>query len=129
MTRTEVITLLSNLHKAGLANEPKDNKGLVESWSACFADDDPRIIYKACYIYIKIRHNRFFPSSGDIEALKLRATWLVEMDEEEAERKKIEEKKVYIETKEEKCPMQANCVLYHDLCNGPERNVCPYEGL
>ena len=133
MTRQEVIILLNNLHKAGLANEPKDNKGLVESWSECFMDDEPRIIYKACYIYIKIRHNRYFPTPSDIEALKTRAKWLVEIDEEKAkedEVRKISTDVKLIDPGGEKCPLHTGtCILYHDLCNGPENNKCPFEGL
>lgn len=134
MTRTEVITLLSKLHKVGLANEPKDNKGLVESWLDCFSYDDPHVVYKACYIYIKIKHNKFFPTPQDIDALLPRAKMLCEMDEDkrrEDSRVKLDATKVkLIEAGGEKCPLhEGECALYHDLCNGPEDNKCPFDGI
>ena len=132
MTRQEVITLLSKLHKTGLANEPKDNKGLVESWSECFAADDSRVVYKACYIYIKIKHNKFFPTPQDIDALMTRARWLVELDNNKSNdvAGNIGSSVKLIEAREEKCLLHEGvCALYHDLCNGPENNKCPFEGI
>lgn len=132
MTRQETATLLSELHKAGLANEPKDSKGLLDSWAMCFADDEYRVILKACYIYVKIRHNRFFPTPSEIEALKQRAIWLLEIDDREAEEKRrrtLTTEKKYIPGGEEHCPMVKTCFLYLDLCDGPENNKCPFEGV
>lgn len=83
MTREETIKVLGDLHCLGLANEPKNHDDLVYSWMAFFHQDDFRVINKACYIYTKIKGNRFFPTPGDIESLKQRAKWLVEMEEEE----------------------------------------------
>jgi hypothetical protein len=83
MTREETIKVLGDLHCLGLANEPKNHNDLVYSWMAFFHQDDFRVINKACYIYTKIRGNRFFPTPGDIELLKQRAKWLVEMEDEE----------------------------------------------
>lgn len=80
MTESEVIKVLADLHTLHLANEPKNVNDLVYTWLAFFHDDDARIINKACYMYTKIRKNRFWPTPGDIEALKTRAGWLVEMD-------------------------------------------------
>lgn len=83
MTREETIKVLGDLHCLGLANEPKNHDDLVYSWMAFFHQDDFRVINKACYIYTKMRGNRFFPTPGDIESLKQRAKWLVEMEDEE----------------------------------------------
>ena len=83
MTEQEVIKLLGDLHRLGLANEPKNHDDLVYAWLAFFGNDEARVINKACYIYTKIRKNHFWPAPGDIEALKKRAQWLVEMDDEE----------------------------------------------
>lgn len=83
MTKEETIKILGDLHCLGLANEPKNHDDLVYSWMAFFHQDDFRVINKACYIYIKLRGNRFFPTPGDIESLKQRAKWLVEMEDEE----------------------------------------------
>lgn len=83
MTREETIKVLGDLHCLGLANEPKNHNDLVYSWMAFFHQDDFRVINKACYIYTKIKGNRFFPTPGDIELLKQRAKWLVEMEDEE----------------------------------------------
>lgn len=86
MTREETIKVLGDLHCLGLANEPKNHDDLVYSWMAFFHQDDFRVINKACYIYTKIKGNKFFPTPGDIESLKQRAKWLVEMeDNKEAE--------------------------------------------
>lgn len=84
MTESEVIKVLADLHTLHLANEPKNVNDLVYTWLAFFHDDDVRIINKACYIYTKIKKNRFWPTPGDIEDLKLRASWLVEMDDNKA---------------------------------------------
>ncbi len=81
MTESEVIKVLADLHTLHLVNEPKDVNDLVYTWLAFFNDDDARIINKACYIYTKIKKNKFWPTPGDIEDLKLRASWLVEMDD------------------------------------------------
>ena len=80
MTESEVIKVLADLHTLHLVNEPKDVNDLVYTWLAFFHDDDARIINKACYIYTKIKKKRFWPTPGDIEELKTRAAWLVEMD-------------------------------------------------
>lgn len=80
MTESEVIKVLADLHTLHLVNEPKNVNDLVYTWLAFFHDDDERIINKACYIYTKLRKNKFWPTPGDIEALKTRAGWLVEMD-------------------------------------------------
>lgn len=84
MTESEVIKVLADLHTLHLVNEPKDVNDLVYTWLAFFHEDDARVITKACYIYTKMRKNKFWPTPGDIEDLKLRASWLVEMDEKEA---------------------------------------------
>lgn len=81
MTESEVIKVLSDLHMLHLANEPKNVNDLVYTWLAFFHNDDAKVITKACYIYTKIRKSRFWPSPGDIEDLKERAVWLVEMDD------------------------------------------------
>lgn len=84
MTESEVIKVLADLHTLHLVNEPKDVNDLVYTWLAFFHEDDARVIAKACYIYTKMRKNKFWPTPGDIEDLKLRASWLVEMDDKEA---------------------------------------------
>ena len=81
MTESEVIKVLADLHTLHLVNEPKAMNDLVYTWLAFFHDDDARIINKACYIYTKIKKKRFWPTPGDIEELKKRAAWLVEMDD------------------------------------------------
>lgn len=81
MTESEVIKVLADLHTLHLVNEPKDVNDLVYTWLAFFHDDDARIINKACYIYTKIKKKKFWPTPGDIEELKTRAAWLVEMDD------------------------------------------------
>lgn len=86
MTEAELITLFRDLHSSGLANEPKDKNGLVFSWMAFFGNDDARIITKACQIHVKRAH--FWPAPGDIEKLKTRASWLLDMETEEFELKK-----------------------------------------
>lgn len=84
MTEDEVTKVLGDLHMLHLANEPKNIDDLIYSWLAFFREDDVRVIAKACYIYTKIKKNRFWPTPGDIEDLKLRASWLVEMDDNKA---------------------------------------------
>ena len=83
MTEDEVTKVLGDLHMLHLVNEPNNIDDLIYSWLAFFRDDDARVIAKACYIYTKIRKNRFWPTPGDIEDLKRRAQWLVEMEDEE----------------------------------------------
>lgn len=80
MTEDEVTKVLGDLHMLHLANEPKNIDDLIYSWLAFFSQDDARVVAKACYIYTKIKKNRFWPTPGDIEDLKLRASWLVEME-------------------------------------------------
>lgn len=81
MTESEVIKVLADLHTLHLVNEPKNVNDLVYTWLAFFHNDDAKVINKACYIYTKIKKNRFWPTPGDIEELKKRAAWLVEMDD------------------------------------------------
>lgn len=81
MTESEVIKVLADLHTLHLVNEPKDVNDLVYTWLAFFHNDDAKVINKACYIYTKIKKKRFWPTPGDIEELKVRAAWLVEMDD------------------------------------------------
>lgn len=88
MTEDEVMKVLGDLHMLHLVNEPNNIDDLIYSWLAFFSQDDARIIAKACYIYTKIRKNRFWPTPTDIEDLKLRATWLVEVEDEQLEQQK-----------------------------------------
>lgn len=157
MTESEVIKVLADLHTLHLANEPKDVNDLVYAWLAFFHDDDARIINKACYIYTKIRKNHFWPAPGDIEALKMRAQWLIEIEDE---MKQLEEKQKKlnalggarthtnlinkqsnhktqpprapaIKIKEKRCELHSgSCVMmFSDMCDGPQDGKCPYEGL
>ena len=82
MTEDEVTKVLGDLHMLHLANEPKNIDDLIYSWLAFFREDDARVIAKACYIYTKIKKNHFWPAPTDIEALKVRAQWLIEMEDE-----------------------------------------------
>ena len=82
MTEDEVTKVLGDLHMLHLANEPKNIDDLIYSWLAFFREDDARVIAKACYIYTKIKKKRFWPTPTDIEALKVRAQWLIEMEDE-----------------------------------------------
>lgn len=132
MTPQEVTSLLSDLHDEGLINEPTDIESQLKTWFLYFKNDEARVIYKACYIYIHIRHNKFFPHPSQIEELKQRAIWLLEIDDREAEEKRrrtLTTEKKYIPGGEEHCPMVKTCFLYLDLCDGPENNKCPFEGV
>lgn len=88
MTEDEVTKVLGDLHMLHLVNEPNNIDDLIYSWLAFFSRDDARVIAKACYIYTKVKKNRFWPTPGDIEELKKRAQWLVEMEDEEIMKKK-----------------------------------------
>ena len=88
MTENEVTKVLGDLHMLHLVNEPGNIDDLIYSWLAFFSQDDARIISKACYIYTKLQKNRFWPTPGDIEALKTRAGWLLEMEDRETEKKR-----------------------------------------
>lgn len=81
MTDTEIKLILQELHGAGLANEPKDPKSTIKIWLDFFGGDDFRVIGKAVGMHLKKSH--FWPTPGDIEDLKRRAQWLVEMEDEE----------------------------------------------
>lgn len=81
MTELEVVELLQELKGAGLANEPKDPEATVKIWLDFFGGDDFRVIGKAVGLHLKKSH--FWPTPGDIEDLKKRAQWLVEMEDEE----------------------------------------------
>lgn len=86
MTDTEIKFILQELHGAGLANEPKDPKSTIKIWLDFFGGDDFRVIGKAVGMHLKKSH--FWPTPGDIEELKRRAQWLVEMEEAEQEKKR-----------------------------------------
>ena len=127
MTPQEITCLLSDLHDENLVNEPTDIESQLKTWYMYFKDDESRLIYKACYIYIHLRHNKFYPHPSQIEELKKRAGWLLEIDDREAEEKRqrtLTTDKKYIAVGEEFCPLVKNCILYHDLCNGPEDGSC-----
>lgn len=87
MTEDEVTKVLGDLHTLHLVNEPNNSDDLIYSWLAFFSQDDARVIAKACYIYTKMKKNRFWPAPTDIEDLKDRAKMLVEMDDEEQRKK------------------------------------------
>lgn len=83
MTEDEVTKVLGDLHMLHLVNEPKNIDDLIYSWLAFFREDNARVIAKACYIYTKIKKNHFWPAPTDIEALKVRAQWLIEIEDRE----------------------------------------------
>lgn len=85
MTDTEIKLILQELHGAGLANEPKDPKSTIKIWLDFFGGDDFRVIGKAVGMHLRKSH--FWPTPGDIEDLKKRAQWLVEMEDEEQKMK------------------------------------------
>lgn len=134
-----------------LANEPKNIDDLIYSWLAFFNQDDARVIAKACYIYTKIKKKRFWPTPTDIEDLKQRAQWLIEMDDEEQKKlnalggartnsnliKQSSNPKTQpprapaIQIEEKRCELHSgSCVMmFSDMCDGPQDGECPYEGL
>lgn len=152
MTEDEVTKVLGDLHMLHLANEPKNIDDLIYSWLAFFREDDARVIAKACYIYTKIKKNHFWPAPTDIEALKIRAQWLVEMDDEEQKKlnalggarthtnlinkqstnhKTQPPRAPAIKIEEKRCELHSgSCVMmFSDMCDGPQDGKCPYEGL
>lgn len=151
MTEDEVTKVLGDLHMLHLVNEPKNIDDLIYSWLAFFREDDARVIAKACYIYTKIKKNHFWPAPGDIENLKQRAQWLIEMDDEEQKKlnalggartnsnliKQSSNPKTQpprapaIQIKEKRCELHSgSCVMmFNDMCDGPQDGKCPYEGL
>lgn len=86
MTELEVVELLQELKGAGLANEPKDPEATVKIWLDFFGGDDFRIIGKAVGLHLKKSH--YWPAPADLEKLKTKAQWLVEMEDEEQEKKR-----------------------------------------
>lgn len=150
MTEDEVTKVLGDLHMLHLANEPKNIDDLIYSWLAFFREDDARVIAKACYIYTKIKKKRFWPTPGDIENLKQRAHWLIEIDDEEQKKlnalggartntnlikqsnhKTQPPRAPAIQIKEKRCELHSgSCVMmFSDMCDGPEEGKCSYEGL
>lgn len=121
MTPEEITKLLSDLHDEHLVNEPTDIESQLRNWFMYFRDDEARLIYKACYIYIRFKHNKFYPHPSEIEQLKKRAGWLLEIDdrEKEEEAKRLEAK--------EKARIEAPKVdIREGLCKGSA--ICPYFG-
>lgn len=150
MTEDEVTKVLGDLHMLHLANEPKNIDDLIYSWLAFFREDDARVIVKACYIYTKIKKNHFWPAPTDIEALKQRAQWLIEMEDEtklnalggarthtnlinkqSTNHKTQPPRAPAIKIEEKRCELHSgSCVMmFSDMCDGPEEGKCPYEGL
>lgn len=155
MTEDEVTKVLGDLHMLHLVNEPKNTDDLIYSWLAFFGQDDARVIAKACYIYTKIKKKRFWPTPTDIEDLKLRASWLVEMEDEQLEQQKKlnalggarthsyllnkqstnqktqPPRAPAIKIKEKRCELHSgSCVMMSsDMCDGPQDGKCPFEGL
>lgn len=81
MTDTEIKLILQELHGAGLVNEPKDPKSTIKIWLDFFGGDDFRVIGKAVGMHLKKSH--YWPAPADVEKLKTKARWLVEMEDEE----------------------------------------------
>lgn len=139
MTEAEVIKVLADLHTLHLANEPKDVNDLVYTWLAFFHDDDARIINKACYIYTKLRKKRFWPTPGDIEDLKQRAVWLLEIDDRnEAEALGgANNNKLTIKQSTPGLPPSAPAINIADhrvyfcdlcgLCDSKDQSQCPFD--
>lgn len=152
MTEDEVTKVLGDLHMLHLANEPKNIDDLIYSWLAFFREDDARVIAKACYIYTKIKKNHFWPAPTDIEALKMRAQWLIEIEDRELTTMKLNAlgdarthtnlikqsnhktqppRAPAIQIKEKRCELHSgSCVMmFSDMCDGSQDGECPYEGL
>lgn len=153
MTEDEVTKVLGDLHMLHLANEPKNIDDLIYSWLAFFRKDNARVIAKACYIYTKIKKNHFWPAPTDIEALKMRAQWLIEIEDRELTTMKLNAlggartntnlinkqstnhktqppRAPAIQIKEKRCELHSGSVMmFSDMCDGPQDGECPYEGL
>ena len=81
MTENEIIDLCEEMHGAGLGNAPKDAAAAVKVWRDFFGGDDPRVIGKA--VWIHMRRSQFWPTPKDVERLKRRAEWVLEIEQRE----------------------------------------------
>lgn len=150
MTELEVVQILQELKGAGLANEPKDPEAVVKIWLDFFGGDDFRVIGKAVGMHLKKSH--FWPAPADIENLKQRAQWLIEIEDRELKTMKLDAlggarthtnlikqsnhktqppRAPAIKIEEKRCELHSgSCVMmFSDMCDGPEEGKCPYEGL
>lgn len=131
MTPEQITKLLSDLHDEHLVNEPTDIESQLRNWFMYFKDDEAKLIYKACYIYLRIKHNKFYPHPSEIDQLKKRAVWLLEIEDRERERKKLEAKQKAIEApkvdiRKGLCKGSAICPYFDSICSGTkeEQEVC-----
>lgn len=139
MTEAEVTKVLGDLHMLHLVNEPNNIDDLIYTWLAFFHEDDARVIAKACYIYTKLRKNRFWPTPGDIEDLKQRAVWLLEIDDRnEAEalggephtNKKINKQSNMQPPSAPAISIADHRVYFCDLCglcDSKDQSLCPFD--
>lgn len=79
MTEAEIIDLFEEMAGAGLANAPKDPAAAVKVWRDFFGGDDARIIGRAVGLHLD--RSKFWPTPSDINSLKVRAQWILEIED------------------------------------------------
>lgn len=132
MTREEVIRLLKAISNAYPNQKTGDAKGTVDWWEAEFSGEEARVVYKAAKIHID--NSPYFPAPANIRRLLSRASLLIELEDERREeaRRKLDAPKApqyALPAGDKKCPLRETCILYLDLCSGPEEGACPFEGI
>lgn len=125
MTQDEIIDLFEELHGAGLANAPKDATAAVKLWRDFFGGDDARVIGKAVWIHMK--NSKFWPTPNDIERVKQKASWLVEMEGW----KLLEERQKLLQPPTApKIDIRESAETFCDicgLCDEKDQDKCPFD--
>lgn len=127
MTREEIITLLKYVRNAYPNQKIENGKGIVDIWEMAFGSEDARIVYRAARLHIE--KSPFFPAPSNVKELMSRAEMILGIEAEKSNAK-IEAPKTML-TYTDRCPLNSHyCILYGDLCSGPDENgKCEFDGL
>lgn len=127
MTREEIINLLKYVRNAYPNQKIENGKGIVDIWEMAFGSEDARIVYRAARLHIE--KSSYFPAPANVKDLMSRAEMILEIEAEKS-KANIEAPKTML-TYTGKCPLNPHpCILYGDLCSGPDENgKCEFDGL
>lgn len=118
MTEAEIIDLFEEMAGAGLANAPKDPAAAVKVWRDFFGGDDARIIGRAVGLHLD--RSKFWPTPSDINSLKVRAQWVLEIEDNERRQRLLPPKVDILERVKSLCDI---C----ELCEERDHEKCPYD--
>lgn len=127
MTHEQIMDLLEYLGDIYPNVKLKNAQRTIDTWELMFAGEDAAIVFMAAKIHIE--KSPFFPTIADVKKQMKQAAVRLEFEcTRKLEAPKAPAIKIYADAS---CPLhEGECVLkFGELCDGPENNKCPFEGL